>query len=150
THERQSRQDAEAPADTTEPDGAPCAANTSGSATTRDLAAAASAGDALAKRAFEIGARALGAALGGIANVLSPEVIVIGGGLAEADETWWAPLREAFAAELIPATSGTPLRKAELGQDAALIGAAGLWTAEAGPWNNQNRETCEKEKKETH
>ena len=119
-----------------------------GPATTRDLAAAASAGDRVAKRAFEIGARVLGAALGGIANLVSPEVIVIGGGLAETDETWWAPLREAFAAELIPATAGTPLRKAELGQDAALLGAASQWTAEVGPWNHQNRETCEKE--ETH
>ena len=124
------------------------APDTPGPATTRDLAAIASAGDPLAKRAFEIGARALGAALGGIANVASPEVIVIGGGLAETDETWWAPLREAFAAELIPATTGTPLRKAEMGQDAALLGAACLWTAEVGPWSHQNRETCEKE--ETH
>lgn len=94
---------------------------------TRELAVAASAGDALALRAFDIGARALGSALGGIVNVLSPELVVIGGGLADMDETWWAPLREAFAAELIPAASGTPLVKAELGQDAALIGAAGLW-----------------------
>ena len=99
-------------------------------ANTRELAAAASAGDALAVRAFDIGARALGSALGGIANVLSPEAIVVGGGLAEMDETWWAPLREAFAAELIPATSGTQLVKAELGQDAALVGAASLWNAE--------------------
>src|SRR5699024_8951096 len=102
--------------------GEPCPPAVRGPATTRDLAAIASAGDPLAKRAFEIGARALGAALGGIANVASPEVIVIGGGLAETDETWWAPLREAFAAELIPATTGTPLRKAEMGQDAALLG----------------------------
>jgi glucokinase len=130
------------------PTGEPGPPNTPGPATTRDLAAIASAGDPLAKRAFEIGARALGAALGGIANLVSPEVIVIGGGLAETDETWWAPLREAFAAELIPATAGAPLRKAELGQDAALLGAAGLWTAEVGPWSHQNRETCEKE--ETH
>ncbi|MGM0698124.1 MAG: ROK family protein [Actinomycetota bacterium] len=99
---------------------------------TRELAAAASAGDELALRAFDIGARALGSALGGIVNVLSPELVVIGGGLAEMDETWWAPLREAFAAELIPAASGTPLVKAELGQDAALIGAAGLWNDEPG------------------
>ena len=99
-------------------------------ANTRELAAAASAGDPLAVRAFEIGARALGSALGGIANVLSPEVIVVGGGLAEMDETWWVPLRAAFAAELIPATSGIELAKAELGQDAALIGAAGLWNDE--------------------
>ncbi|MGR6090041.1 ROK family protein [Brevibacterium sp. CSND-B09] len=102
-----------------EPDSAPV--------NTRELAVAASAGDALALRAFDIGARALGSALGGIVNVLSPELVVIGGGLADMDETWWAPLREAFAAELIPAASGTPLVKAELGQDAALIGAAGLW-----------------------
>ena len=105
---------------------------------TRELAAAASAGDELALRAFDIGARALGSALGGIVNVLSPEVVVIGGGLAEMDETWWNPLREAFAAELIPAASGTPLVKAELGQDAALIGAAGLWNDAPG------------QKKETH
>ncbi|WP_246490591.1 ROK family protein [Brevibacterium oceani] len=100
---------------------------TSAPADTRALAAAASAGDDLAVRAFDIGARALGSALGGIANVLSPEVIVVGGGLTEMDQTWWAPLRDAFAAELIPATAGLSLRKAELGQDAALIGAAGLW-----------------------
>lgn len=169
-HDQQSRQEAEAPTPHTsavqgpvgapEPAaapyppatpgqaGEPCPPAVRGPATTRDLAAIASAGDPLAKRAFEIGARALGAALGGIANVASPEVIVIGGGLAETDETWWAPLREAFAAELIPATAGTPLRKAELGQDAALLGAASLWTAEVGPWSHQNRETCEKE--ETH
>ncbi|WP_259358793.1 ROK family protein [Brevibacterium sediminis] len=99
---------------------------------TRELAVAASAGDALALRAFDIGARALGSALGGIVNVLSPEVVVIGGGLADMDETWWGPLCEAFAAELIPAASGTPLVKAELGQDAALIGAAGLWNDAPG------------------
>lgn len=104
-----------------EPDAVP------GPVNTRELAAAASAGDDLALRAFDIGARALGSALGGIVNVLSPEGVVIGGGLAEMDDAWWSPLREAFAAELIPAASGTPLVKAELGQDAALIGAAGLW-----------------------
>ncbi|WP_062239179.1 ROK family protein [Brevibacterium epidermidis] len=99
---------------------------------TRELAAAASAGDALALRAFDAGARALGSALGGIVNVLSPDLVVIGGGLAEMDTSWWSPLRATFAAELIPAASGTPLVKAELGQDAALIGAAGLWNDEPG------------------
>jgi glucokinase len=116
-------------------DSPPASSPSSGTSTptpanTRELAAAASAGDSLALQAFETGARALGSALGGIANVLSPEVIVVGGGLAEMDEAWWAPLREAFAAELIPATAGLELRKAELGQDAALIGAAGLWNDE--------------------
>lgn len=98
-----------------------------GPATTRELLISAEAGDAAAAEAFATAARALGSALGGVANVLSPEVIVIGGGLAGAGELWWSPLREAFAVELIPAVSGLELREAELGDDAALIGAAGLW-----------------------
>ncbi|MCU4298363.1 ROK family protein [Brevibacterium permense] len=110
----------------------PASANAPVPTNTRELAAAASAGEELALRAFDIGARALGSALGGIVNVLSPEVVVIGGGLAEMDDAWWGPLHEAFTAELIPAASGAPLVKAELGQDAALIGAAGLWNDEPG------------------
>ena len=118
-------------------------------ASTRELAAAASAGDTLAVCAFDTGARALGAALGGIVNVLSPEVVVIGGGLADMDDTWWAPLREAMTVELIPATAEIELRKAELGQDAALIGAAGLWGAGPIPQHTE-RVPRSDEKEETH
>lgn len=118
-------------------------------ASTRELAAAASAGDTLAVRAFDTGARALGAALGGIVNVLSPEVVVIGGGLADMDDTWWAPLCEAMTVELIPATAEVELRKAELGQDAALIGAAGLWGAGPIPRHTE-RVPRSDEKEETH
>ncbi|WP_260848206.1 ROK family protein [Brevibacterium aurantiacum] len=100
--------------------------------TTRELAEVARSGDPSAKRTFEQAGRALGTALGGVANVLSPEVIVIGGGLSGAGELWWIPLREAFAAELIPAVRGLPLRPAQLGQDAALIGAASLWSTGRG------------------
>lgn len=95
--------------------------------TALELAEAARAGDVLARQAFELAGRALGSALGGMANVLSPEVIVIGGGLAGAGRLWWQPLRDAFDLELIPAIRGLELRPAELGQDAALIGAASLW-----------------------
>ena len=76
---------------------------------TRELAAAASAGDALAVRAFDIGARALGSALGGISNILSPEVIVVGGGLAEMDETWWDA-----SARRSPRSSSPPPREPSL------------------------------------
>ncbi|WP_240372357.1 ROK family protein [Brevibacterium zhoupengii] len=96
--------------------------------TTRELAELASSGDVPAQCALEQAGRALGSALGGVANVLSPEIIVIGGGLSGAGELWWAPLREAFDAELIPAVRGLSLRPAQLGQDAALIGAASLWS----------------------
>ncbi|GAA1853638.1 ROK family protein [Brevibacterium marinum] len=99
---------------------------------TRELAQVAAAGDAIAARAFDRAGRALGSALGGLANVLSPEAIVISGGLAGAGEPWWRPMREAFEAELIPAVRGLELAPAELGQDAALIGAASLWSADHG------------------
>lgn len=99
-----------------------------GVSSTRQLADAARSGDAIAQQAFAHAGLALGSALGGLANVLSPEVIVIGGGLAGSTEHWWQPLREAFESELIPAVRGLELRPAELGQDAALLGAAGLWS----------------------
>ncbi|MGO2035636.1 MAG: ROK family protein [Brevibacterium sp.] len=103
---------------------------------TRELVELAGAGDAVAQQAFEQAGRALGSALGGVANMLSPEVIVIGGGLADAGELWWAPLRDAFDAELIPAVAGLELRAAQLGSDAALTGAASLFTAETA--RNEN------------
>ncbi|MDN6530394.1 MAG: ROK family protein [Brevibacterium sp.] len=99
---------------------------------TRELAKVAAAGEAIAQQAFERAGRALGEALGGLANVVSPEVIVIGGGLAGAGEHWWHPLREVFEAELIPAVRGLELRAAELGSDAPLIGAASLWSTDTG------------------
>ena len=101
---------------------------------TRELAEAARSGDVIAQQAFEQAGCALGSVLGGLANVLSPEVIVIGGGLAGAGDQWWQPLREAFGAELIPAVRGLELRPAELGRDAALIGAASLWPTSTSLW----------------
>lgn len=97
------------------------------SSTTTELAEEARAGDTTAREAFAKAGRALGSALGGMANVLSPEVVVLGGGLVSADELWWPYLERAFAAQLIPAVRGLTPQRAELGADAALIGAASLW-----------------------
>lgn len=101
-----------------------------GVSTTRDLAEAAREGDPEARAAFDGSGRALGSALGGLANVLSPEAIVVGGGLANSGDLWWPSLRRAFDDELIPAVRGLALRPAELGEDAALVGAAALWQTE--------------------
>lgn len=98
---------------------------------TRELVGVAHSGDAIAQEAFARAGGALGSMLGGLANVLSPDVIVIGGGLAGTGELWWSPVREAFKRELIPAIGGLELREAQLGSDAALIGAASLWSAAA-------------------
>ncbi|GAA1533586.1 MULTISPECIES: ROK family protein [Brevibacterium] len=113
---------------------------------TRQLAEAARSGDAIAQQAFAQAGRALGSALGGLANVLSPEAIVIGGGLAGAGDHWRQPLREAFESELIPAVRGLELRPAELGQDAALLGAASLWSTDTG--STDTGEACTNEETE--
>lgn len=97
------------------------------SSSTAELADEARSGDSTARAAFETAARALGSALGGVANLLSPEVIVLGGGLSGAGDLWWPHVRESFERELIPALRGLPLVEAALSADAALIGAASLW-----------------------
>lgn len=101
------------------------------SSSTVELAEQARVGDQVACEAFSKAGQAMGSILGGAANLLSPEVIVLGGGLADAGDLWWPPLEAAFAEELIPAVGGLTLRRAELGPDAALVGAASLWATAA-------------------
>ncbi|HZS14327.1 MAG TPA: ROK family protein [Candidatus Dormibacteraeota bacterium] len=88
------------------------------------VADAAEAGDALAIRLYTESGRALGLAVGGLLNLLSPEVVVIGGGLINAGELLLAPLRAAvgelaFAAPL----ARCRIVPAALGTDAGLVGA---------------------------
>jgi len=90
----------------------------------RAVQGAAQAGDHLAMRLFEEAGRALGRAVGGYVNVLSPEVVAIGGGLIGAGELLFAPLRAA----LPEIAFDVPLRRcrvtaAALGTDAGLVGA---------------------------
>lgn len=110
----------------------------SDASSTRELVGIAHSGDVIAQEAFARAGDALGSVLGGLVNVLSPEVVVIGGGLAGTGELWWSPVREAFERELIPAIGGLVLREAQLGPDAALIGAASLWsTTTSAPGNTE-------------
>lgn len=83
-------------------------------------------GDATAQAAITTAARAAGTALGGFANCLDPEVLVLSGGLAASGPLWWDPLREAFAEELIPALRRLEPTPSALGADGAVIGAASL------------------------
>jgi glucokinase len=83
-------------------------------------------GDAIAIKAVETGAAAAGQALGGLANILDPEVVVVSGGLADAGSAWWDPMERAARAELLPALTGLPILPAFLGNAAALVGAARL------------------------
>jgi glucokinase len=60
---------------------------------TKEMVAAAEAGDAEAQKIWSRSVRGLGAALAGLINVLDPQTIVIGGGIAAAGDTLFAQLR---------------------------------------------------------
>lgn len=83
-------------------------------------------GDSMALSAVVTGARAAGQALGGLANVLDPECIIISGGMAETGPLWWNPMVSAAQAELMPPLVGLPILPAALGNQAAIMGAAVL------------------------
>jgi glucokinase len=71
----------------------------------------------------EIGRR-LGAGIASLVNVFNPEVVVIGGGFADARNLLLAPARETLAREgLRPARDLVRIEWAELGSDAGLVGA---------------------------
>ncbi len=73
----------------------------------------------------EIG-RWLGVGMASIANAVDPEIIVVGGGASAAGEPLLGPAREAMAARLMGAAyrQQPGVRRAELGADAGLVGAA--------------------------
>jgi len=84
-------------------------------------------GDGLAKEVFAEAGMYLGIALGSLINIFNPEQVVIGGGVINAWDFFYSSLREevnkrAFArpakrVDILPAV---------LGEDAGIIGAAGL------------------------
>ncbi|HJV99499.1 MAG TPA: ROK family protein, partial [Arthrobacter sp.] len=92
----------------------------------RAVFALAANGEAAAVRAVGVAAAAAGQAVGGLANVLDPEVVVVTGGLADAGPLWWEPMERALRAELLPSLTDLPVLPAALGNAAALVGAASL------------------------
>ncbi|MEV4837392.1 ROK family protein [Nonomuraea sp. NPDC049486] len=96
------------------------------------VARLAAAGDPLAADVLAEGGAALGSLIGGLMNVIDPEIVVIGGGVAGCGEPWWRPLRAAIAAEVLPALRDVPVEPAALAGAAALLGAARM-ALEASP-----------------
>ena len=88
----------------------------------------AKAGDALALDAFEQTGRVLGLALANSVAYTSPEAIFLFGGLADAGETLFGPVRRHFEANLLTVYRGTVaiLPSGLSSGDAALLGAASL------------------------
>ncbi|MFF1547427.1 ROK family protein [Streptomyces sp. NPDC058291] len=89
------------------------------------VAAAARAGDPVALASFERAARALAAGIAATANLVEIDIAVIGGGVGNAGEVLFAPLRRALRdyATLSFAQRLT-VTPAQMGTDAGLVGAA--------------------------
>jgi glucokinase len=67
----------------------------------------------------------LGVGISDLVNVFNPEVVVVGGGFAEAGELLLEPARRVVAERtLLPAREVVAIVEAELGRDAGLVGAA--------------------------
>ena len=89
-----------------------------------DVARLAAAGDARAADVLAGGARALGRALAGAVSVLDPDVVVVGGGVAQVGPTYLGGVADAMRAELMPAVRDVPVVAAALGTAAPIVGAA--------------------------
>lgn len=89
-------------------------------------------GDPVAHEVVTAAAAGLGRAVAGLVTSLDPECVVVGGGVAGAGELWWRALLDTCRAELVDALSAVPIRPAELGAAAPLLGAALAAFAAAG------------------
>jgi glucokinase len=86
---------------------------------------AAAEGDAEAEEVWGRSLRILACALASLVNILDPEVVVLGGGIAEAGARLFEPLaRELERVEWRPYGDGVAVLPAALGSHAGAIGAA--------------------------
>lgn len=93
---------------------------------TQAVFARAAAGDQAALLVVSRAAAACGQAIGGLANILDPEVVVVSGGVAGAGPLWWDAMTRAASAELLPALADLRIVPANPASDAAVLGAARL------------------------
>jgi len=99
---------------------------------TQDLAVLAGQGDAATRGIFSTAGRRLGQAVGNIVNLLDPDRIIIGGGVAQAGDLILGPCRDMVPGlVLAEEAKNIPVVPAELGPVAAAVGAACL-AREAG------------------
>jgi len=82
-------------------------------------------GDSLARKIIEERASRLGQVLAGYVLSLSPQLVVIAGGVPQIGALWWQPLQSAFEA-LLPQSMRIALHASRFGAEAVIIGAAML------------------------
>ncbi|SDS67587.1 ROK family protein [Microlunatus soli] len=93
---------------------------------TRDVFAAAAAGDIAARTVLDEAATAIGAATAGLINALDPDLVVLAGGLAFADRSWTDRIVDQARSGMIPVVEQCPIVPSQLDVGSAMVGAA-LW-----------------------
>ncbi|MFC7679189.1 ROK family glucokinase [Paenibacillus sp. GCM10028914] len=98
-----------------------------GNIAAKEVFDAAKAGDEVALRIVKRAAYYLGKSMASVAAVLNPEVFIIGGGVSKAGDILFDEVRAVFT-KLTPEPlqRGVRIVAAELGNDAGVVGAAGL------------------------
>ena len=89
------------------------------------VAQAAQNGDPLACQVIDEAARMLGTGIGTAINLMNPERVVIGGGVAKSGERWWQGVRAMARYHALPQMR-VDIQPAALGDDAPLWGAVAL------------------------
>ncbi len=94
--------------------------------TAKDIHEAAAGGDVLSRRIIELTGWYVGVVLGGLANVLNPELCCVSGGMINAGDMLFEPMRRSAREHSFEAP-GRRLKivPAQLGEPAGIIGAAG-------------------------
>ena len=95
----------------------------------KTIAQAAQAGELECQEIFARAAHALAWGIANITHLLGPEIVVIGGGVAKAGETIFAPMREYLEKNAKMISHLPKIVPAQLGANAGLIGAA-VWARE--------------------
>jgi glucokinase len=89
----------------------------------REIASLARSGQPQARHVITAAASLLGRVLGGAANLLDPDVIVVAGGVSRLGSLLLSPMRRSFRADALVGVRGVPIREAVLGERAGLVGA---------------------------
>jgi glucokinase len=93
--------------------------------TGESVAVAAAKGDPRAQEVMDDAARFLGAGLGGAINLMNPERVVLGGGVANSGERWWRIVIQTARFHALPQMR-VDIQPAALGDEAPLWGAVAL------------------------
>jgi glucokinase len=100
----------------------------------REIASLARSGQPQARHVITAAASLLGRVLGGAANLLDPDVIVVAGGVSGLGSLLLSPMRRSFRADALVGVRGVPIREAVLRERAGLVGAglAAMPTTDGG------------------